>query len=166
MPAARALWPLMRGVINFMRRLVAIAIFLILPSISLAGTKVDHEGIWQGFSDQDVRGYASAIMEIDESGKGFFAYTLSFSLDDMEIIPIDLSKARSDNGFYEITAKRDEKTTHILLLQNVGPNINLFATSIMKDNSSILALTLSWNLSKVRERIIDQELYEQAKRNL
>ena len=156
----------MRGVINFMSKLLITITLLILPVISLAGENVQHNGIWQGFSDQDVRGYASAVMEIDERGKGFFAYTFSFSLDEVEIIPIDLAKAKSENGFYEITARRDEESSHVLLLQNVGPNINLFATSIIKDNSTILGLVLSWNLIKVRERIIDQALYEHAKNNL
>ena len=143
----------------------SILALLLLINAEVSYSESFISGKWQAY-EKDRLGYKSAILEADDSGNGFFAYTLGEGFNPELVLKVSPETAKYNKrfGFHEFD--KEKGYTHRLLLARDDLNYQIVAIVYVEGLDKSLEFSQTWILRRVVNRVIDTELYEFAKKNL
>ena len=137
-----------------------ILIFTILMSFNVSA---QHKltGLWEGFNFE-LKAYNSHILEIDENGEGFYAYTLSGYLDKQNIFPINLNNLKYSDGFYKlVTQPREDMFVTVLIAEDMLKDLSVI--TIVRGPDKEVMLSFAWELALINDNLQNERLYRFAK---
>ena len=146
-----------------MRILLILA--LLFSSIANASNIDKLVGTWVGHQ-KNGNEYFHQVLEIDENGKGFYAFSIGDSYLKGWVFPIDIHGKTLNNGHITLNLKPidgNPNINHILVLAPSGMNKEIGVLTInLLDDGSVFN-SIGWSLVKTESKLGAFGLYDFAK---
>lgn len=123
--------------------------------------KESIEGLWEGYALRAGL-HGSHILEIRQTGKGFYTYTIGDGMEEKLVFPVDLSKVKFNDGYLALKLNRiGTKIEHTLIIsKDLGGILSVLTIAHTPDGKPVFSFP--WALTKVRGEIRNKLLYDFA----
>lgn len=118
-------------------------------------------GLWEGFNFE-IKAYNSHILEINESGEGFYAFTLSGYLNKQNVFPINLNNLEFTDGFYKlVTQTREDMSVTVLIAEDMLKDLSVI--TIVRGPDKEVMFSFAWELVRIDGNLQNERLYKFGK---